>query len=138
MLSFEVSYLAVLVAALVTFMVGWLWYSPVLFGTIWMKLNGTTKKSMAGKNKSMAGSMIAGFISQVVMAWVLAIFIVSTNSLGLMNGMIVAFWLWLGFVATISLGAVLWDCKPMPFFWINATHWLVSFLIMGALLGAWY
>ncbi len=138
MLSFDVSFLAVLVAALVSFMVGWLWYSSVLFGPTWMRLNGMTKKSTSGKKKGMMTSMIVGFIAQIVMSWVLAVFIVSTNSVGLMNGMIVAFWTWLGFVATIGLGSVLWDSKPMQLFWINTLHWLVSLLIMGALLGAWY
>ena len=36
----HVNYLAVLVAAVVVFILGWLWYSPLLFYKPWMRLRG--------------------------------------------------------------------------------------------------
>src|SRR2546430_3690237 len=36
----HVNYLAVLVAAVAVFVLGWLWYSPLLFYKPWMRLRG--------------------------------------------------------------------------------------------------
>ena len=133
-----VSWLPIVVAAIVSFLVGWLWYSPVLFGGVWIKATNMSKADMAkAKQKGMAKSAFFGFIAQLVMAWILGVFIFTTASFGVMGGVTVAFWVWLGFVATIGLGTVLWECKPATLFWINMTHWLVAMLIMGGIIGAW-
>ncbi len=39
-----VNYLAVLVAAIVGMVVGFIWYSPKVFGKMWMKLSGVNPK----------------------------------------------------------------------------------------------
>lgn len=137
-MGYSVSIVSIVVAAVVTFLLGWLWYSPVLFGTIWMKEAGITKGEMTkAKKKSMMGSMIGGLIGQLIMAWVLAVFISATGALGASGGMTIAFWAWLGFVATIGLGSVLWENKSAKLFWINMIHWLVVLLVQGAIIGAW-
>lgn len=137
-LVFMVNPWAVVVAAIVSFLVGWLWYSPVLFGSMWMKASGITKAAMnKGKHKSMGLTMFTGFVAQLVMAWVLAIVITATGQQGVVNGLILAFWVWLGFVATIGLGGVLWEGKSMTLFWINMIHWLVALLIQAVVIGAW-
>lgn len=129
---------AVVVAAVVSFLVGWLWYSPVLFGSIWMKASGISKSAMdKSKNKHMALTMFTGFVAQLVMAWVLAIFLAATGQQGVVSSLIIASWAWLGFVATIGLGSVLWEGKPMTVFWINMIHWLVALLIQAVILSVW-
>jgi hypothetical protein len=62
----EINYLAVLVAALVSMVIGGLWYSPLLFGNIWMKLSGITQKDVEkakkqGMMKSMGKRVNSGF-----------------------------------------------------------------------------
>lgn len=132
------SYLAVLVAAVASFLLGWLWYSRALFGNAWVKASGFTKADMEkAKKKGMTTSMIFGLIAQFVMAWVLGGFIVTMGLSGVAGGVCAAFMAWLGFVATIGLGTVLWEGKPMRLFWINSLHWLVALLIQGAIIGAW-
>ena len=136
-LNFTVNYLSVVVAAIAGFIIGWIWYSA-LFGKAWMKLSGkSTKEINASKKKGMAGAMIVAFIAQFIMAWVLAVFISATSASGWLEGLGIGFWAWLGFVATIGLGIVLWEGKPMKLFWINSLHWLVVLLIMGSIIGAW-
>jgi polyferredoxin len=44
----EVNYLAVLVATVVTMVLGFLWYSPVLFGHAWAKLRNVKMEEMSG------------------------------------------------------------------------------------------
>ena len=135
---FTVQLLPVFVAALVSFMVGWLWYSPSLFGKVWMEDSKLTKESMTkSKKKGMTGTIIIGFIAQLVMAWVLSVFISASGGANWVEGLNVAFWAWLGFVASKGFGKALWEGKSMKLFWINMLHWLVALLIMGAILGAW-
>ncbi len=51
-----------------------------------------------------------------------------------MEGMMVGFWAWLGFVATIMLGKVIWEMTPVKLYGINVAYYLVSLLLMGAIL----
>jgi hypothetical protein len=44
----EVNYLAVLLAAAATMIIGFLWYSPILFGNVWMKQIGLKAEDMSG------------------------------------------------------------------------------------------
>lgn len=49
----EINFLALLVAALSTVVVGFIWYNPRVFGTIWMKESGMTQEKMKGTNMAM-------------------------------------------------------------------------------------
>ena len=138
MMNLSVQYLPILVAAVVSFIFGWLWFSKAMFGNAWVKACGMSKSDMEKmKNKGMTKPMIFGFIGQFVMAWVLAVFIYSTGGAGWMYGLKVAFWAWIGFVATVGMSAVLWEGKSSTLFWITCVHWLVALLIQGAIIGAW-
>lgn len=135
---FGVSWVSVLIAAVMSFIVGWVWFSQRLFGATWLREMGMTKAmTERAKKKSMAVTMAVGFVAQIVMAMVLAMVISTTGSVGVREGVVCAFWVWLGFVATISLGAVLWENKSMTFFLINVSYWLVALLLQGAIIGAW-
>ena len=135
MVSYAVNYVAIIVAAIANMVVGYLWYSKMLFGKAWMKLMG--KKDM-GKKDSMPMMMGAGYISSVVMAYVLAIFIQLNGATTPLAGAMAAFWPWLGFVATVTLGSVLWEGKSIQLWVLNAAHHLVGMAVMGAVLVALY
>ena len=133
MVSYAVNYVAIIVAAIANMVVGYLWYSKMLFGKAWMKLMG--KKDM-GKKDSMLMMMGAGYVSSVVMAYVLAIFIQLNGAVTPLAGAMTAFWAWLGFVATVTLGSVLWEGKSVQLWVLNAAHHLVGMAVMGAVLVA--
>ena len=62
MINTDVSLLRVLIAAVVAYVIGAFWYSPVLFGSKWMKFVGLTKKDMEKAQKEgMAKSYVMGF-----------------------------------------------------------------------------
>jgi len=131
----EINFIAVLLAAVASMALGFFWYSPAGFGTTWMKLSGLNKKKLkAAQKKGMGKTMFAAFITTVVMAYVLAYFIALLGATTAGAGMKVAFWLWLGFLATSQLGTVLWDGKPLKLYYINTAHYLVGLLVMGAIL----
>ena len=100
-----VNYLAVLVAAVVAFLLGFIWYGP-LFGKIWMKLSGMP--DVKPKKKDMMLRSLGGLASYIVMAYVLARIFDLINVVALSEGLWVGFLAWLGFVGTITFGSFLW------------------------------
>lgn len=133
-----INYVAVIVTAIVSNIIGFIWYAPSVFGTKWMKLSGITRKDMKKQEKTRSRSMFWNAIATLVMAYVLSIFIKQLlNITTAFEGAQVGFWIWLGFIATVILGDVLWQGKPVKLYYLNAAHWLVSMLVMGAIIGAW-
>lgn len=129
-----VNNMAVLVAGVAGFIIGWLWYAPFLFGKAWARMMGMGQDAMKG---GMAKGIIGGLIASIVMAYVLAYLIVLAGAVS--TGMVLqlAFWIWLGFLATAMLGMVLWEKKPIGLYLINVFHYLVVLGVMGWILVAW-
>ena len=136
-----INYTAVLVASVVIFLLGWLWYSPVLFGNVWMKLKGMTKAQInAGKKKGMKGMlvpMIFSVISTFVMLFVLNLMIEYTGALTIMDTVSVAFLVWIGFIAAPNINMVIWEKKPFALYLITTVHHLVAFILAGIILVMW-
>jgi len=132
-----VNYLAVLVAGLAAMILGAFWYSPVIFGKAWMKLSGMKMPSKKPDKKMMTKSYILGLLSQLVKAYVLAYMMELLGLVTINGGLMTAFLAWLGFIATISLGSVLWEGKSWGLWFLNNTYNLVALLLMGLILGAW-
>ena len=133
----SMNYLAVLVAALSSFVVGWIWYGP-LFGKLWMKLNNFTPESLKEGGMSMPVIMGLNYIATFVAAFAIAMFLGFIDRFdagsGILAGlMIVIFW-----IATNRLNDVLYERKPFGLFLINMGYSLVTFILMGAIIGAWH
>ncbi len=135
----SVNVLAVVVASIAGMAIGFVWYSPLAFGKTWMKLMGKSAKDMESEKKksNMPMTMGVGFISTLVMAYVLSLFIQYMGASTPVQGAMTAFWAWLGFVATVTLSSVLWEGKPVKLYILNAAHYLVALLVMGAIIAAW-
>jgi hypothetical protein len=131
---------AVLVSALATMVIGFVWYSPVLFARPWIKLMGydpDDKAKLAEMQKS-AGpsyvlSLLASLISAMVLGKLIAIATMNTALYGMKMGLAV----WLGFVTTVQLTNSLFSRQPAKLYAINTGYQLVCYLAMGAILGAW-
>ena len=140
-MNVPINYLAVFVSAVVSMVVGSLWYGP-LFGKPWMALMGMTKESMAAsKAKGMAKSYFLMFVGSLLMAFTLAHAVVfaSTylNIWGVAAGLMGGFWNWLGFIVPVTLGVVLWENKPWKLWFLNVGYYLVNLLVMGVILSVW-
>ena len=133
----DINYLAVLIAALASYVLGALWYSPVLFGKLWMKLSKIDPKNMDAAKKHLAWRYGSGFIATVVMSYILAHWVDYAGAITIRGGLQAGFWAWLGFVATVTLSSVLWENKPFKLYLLNNTYHLVSLLLMGSLLAVW-
>jgi len=127
------NYLAVIVAALSTFLVGGLWYSPALFGKAWMRENGFTEEGMKGR--SMAKIFGLAFFLALIAAINLAMFLGPENrpAMGALWGFAAGF----GWVATFVGTHYLFERKSFALFLINAGYSVVSLTLMGVILAAW-
>ena len=130
-----INYLAVLVAAISTMIVGSLWYSPLLLGKLWMKHSGVTEHE--AKNTNMAKTYGIMFLGSLVMCFVMSHFIDYVGAKDASAGATAAIWLWLGFVVTVGVGGVLFEKKPWALYLINMGYQLVSMVIVGAILAVW-
>ncbi|MFZ2804154.1 MAG: DUF1761 domain-containing protein [Patescibacteria group bacterium] len=138
MFFIPINYLAVLVCAVVQMAIGAAWYSPALFGSAWMRLSGMTPdKIAAAKQKGMG--MIYGM--QAVLAllevWILAHFIFLADAHSIATGATIGFLAWLGFVATVSAGAILFEKKSIKLFLLQSGYQLICLVITGAILAVW-
>jgi ABC-type multidrug transport system permease subunit len=127
--------LAVATAAVISFIVGSLWYSPFLFGRHWAKLAGI-KKRKKGMQYGW-GRFLVYFIGMLVTSFVLAHILLFTASTTVAEALVVSFWIWLGFVAPITLGGILWEKKPITLFVLNNAYNLLSLAIISTVLTTW-
>src|SRR3989344_4857515 len=133
-----INYLAVLVSAVIGMVIGALWYSPLLFGKLWMRLSGMTEKQLnEAKKKGMGKMYLIAFIAVLLMTYVLAHFVDYTDSNTFTKGMQTGFWLWLGFFVPILVGSVLWENKSFKLYLLNVIHYLVVLIILGGILAVW-
>jgi hypothetical protein len=139
-----VNYLAVLVAAIVIFMLGGLWYSPLLFAKRWIALQGRTEEQM--RADAAAANMpvlyISAFICSLIIAYMMAHFFGHMADAGAMapsagHGALLGFGAWLGFAAPTSYATAIFSGTPRQKWLIDSGYNLVSFVLAGAILGAW-
>lgn len=141
----DVNYLAIIIAAVAGFVIGFVWYLPQVFGKKWMHAVGISfSPEQTKEKKGMGGKMVISFISVLISAFVLAhltkaTYIWSGNLHGqanaLLSGIYTGLWVWLGFLAVSLLDPVLWQDKPWSLWLINAGQWLVRLVAMGAIIG---
>jgi hypothetical protein len=130
----SVNWWAVIVAAIVKFVIGYVWYMP-LFGKQWRAL----LKVPEGASPEGLGIAIAvGAIGDLVMAYILARLVLHYAPASLGSGLLIGFMAWLGFIATVLIGQVFYERRPFALWLINNSYLLLSLLLMGAILGWWH
>ncbi len=135
-----INFWAVLVSAIATMVIGFLWYSPLLFANPWMRLMGTdpSDKAKVAEMQKSAGKLYSlSFLASIVSAVALAKIIDLTNVNTIPYGMKVGFAVWLAFVTTVQLTGALFGKQPAKLYLINTGYQLVCYLVMGAILAVW-
>lgn len=137
-MEINVNELAVFITAVAVMGLGALWYSPILFGRLWLKLSNFKPEEMeAAKQKGITKSYIGNFITTLILVYALAYFLSVGNAPGASSAFVIGFWLWLGFVATVSANSVFWGKDSWRLYALNMAHQLVSILAASAILSAW-
>jgi hypothetical protein len=130
----HVNWIAVLAAAASAFVLGGLWYSPVMFGRAWMAANNFGEQDL--RKGSMGKIFAIAFVLSLVMSANLAMFLAqptTTASWGATAGFLAGFgWVALG-IAVIAL----FERRSWKYVVINAGYMTVAFVLMGLILGAW-
>lgn len=131
----KTNYLAVVVCAIVYWLLGAVWFG-VLFTKPWMALEGITEAQAKSMPHPVA-PYIVSFLLNLVIAFVLAQICAWRNATTAARGASVGVLLWLGIVCPVTLTTNLYEMRPANLFFINEGYVLVGLLVMGAILGAW-
>lgn len=158
----EINFLALLVAAFSTLVVGFIWYNPKVFGTIWMKESGMTEEKMKGGNMLMI--FVVSFIYAFFISFVLQYLTIhQTGALGMVGGdasiakpSYAAFMTDYGmafrtfkhgalhgfmaglFLALPVIGTnALYERRSFKYTLVTGGFWIVCFMIMGGIICAW-
>ncbi len=129
----RVNYLAVLVAALVYFFLGFLWYG-VLFRDAWMKWERPLAPTPNGHNIPLM--YLFAFVLALVLCWALAL-VCEWRKASLVSGAGLGLLMWIGFVMTTTFTTTMFEERPHHLFAINYGYCLTGMVIAGAILGAW-
>jgi hypothetical protein len=134
----KVKYPAVIVATLVHFIIGGFWYSPLLFGNMFIRIMGWPQAKVEEiAAQSHVKELVIAFVSSAVLVYILAHFVQYTKATSALAGVQTAFWLWLGFIVTTSLATVLFEQRALGLYLINAGYQLVGCASAGAILALW-
>ena len=136
----SLNWLAILVAGISTMVVGFLWYSPLLFAKPWMREMGydpNDKVRIHEMRKSAGPAYGASFVAGLLSAFTLALILHGLQANDLHVGVMLGFHVWLGFVATVQLTGSLFAKQSMKLFAINTGYQLVCYLLMGIILTVW-
>ena len=127
-----------IVASLSTFVIGFLWYGNFLFGKSWQKLAGLSEEDLAKANMGLI------FGSAFVLNFIVALFISFFTEIAMMLGSsalmagLFAVILCIGFVATTFGINFLFSRKPVKLYLIDVGYMVVSFFVMGFIIGIWH
>jgi hypothetical protein len=136
MMSVEVNWIGVILSVIAAMVVGFIWYSKGVFGTVWMRLAGLDSDKM---KKGMVGPMLATVVGAFFTAYILAHMAFLSHAFFknsfFMDSVNTAFWLALGISATTLLIHNSFERKPWKLTAISIGNRLVTLIVMGAVIG---
>ena len=133
----HVNLMAVLVAAIAVFVLGWLWYSPLLFYKPMLRARGKDPAVEMAAGKIPAGKLVIEFVRGFFLAYIIAHF---ATALGITTWMMAVHFgllLWIGFPVIILIGSVMWENIPVKVAAIHAGDWLVKMLVISLVVSLW-
>ncbi|MGA9638020.1 DUF1761 domain-containing protein [Flavobacterium sp.] len=158
----EINFLVLLVAATSTLVVGFIWYNPKVFGSIWMRESGMTEEKMKGTNMALifgmsifyallislvlqmltihqwgAVSMVGGDPSIAKPSYDAFMTDYGTNfrtfKHGAFHGLLTGIFMAIPIIGTTAL----YERRSWKYVLISGGYWVVSFMLMGGIICAW-
>ncbi|MFW5801976.1 MAG: DUF1761 domain-containing protein [Spirochaeta sp.] len=131
---FAINIWAVIVAAIVYFIIGAFWYSPVLFGRLWAQLKyGELDSNKEGPTWQI---MLGAFTSGLVLSAALSMIATLSGAVGILEVMMLGITAWLGFTAAPQFANVLFG-GDIRVWLIDAGYPLVAVIVISMIIGAW-
>ncbi|OGZ04496.1 MAG: hypothetical protein A2648_01510 [Candidatus Lloydbacteria bacterium RIFCSPHIGHO2_01_FULL_41_20] len=132
----DINIFPVIAATIISFIVGSVWHGP-LFGKQWMALSGFTEDRMKKMPLSASQAMVLGFISTLVLGYVISYFVHALGVIAISGALILGLWVWVGFILTTLANTVLWEGRPPKLFVFNLAYALINIWIMTVVLTLW-
>jgi hypothetical protein len=130
----KTNYVAVVVCAVVYWLVGGLWFG-FLFSKPWMALEHVTEEQARSINPVLP--YVVSFLLNLLIAYALAQLCLWRNATTGARGASLGILVWIGFVGPITYTTYMYEMRPWQLFAINQFYPLVGLALMGAILGAW-
>ena len=124
---------AILIGVVLNMALGALWYSPALFGNLWLRAIGKERDEIVSNPNDYILSAVAGLFSAVVLNWAVRAFGASTFAHGALVGAMIC----IGFCATASLVYTLFEGPPKKVWLIFASYQLLIYVAEGILFALW-
>lgn len=130
----QINWLAAVAAAVTSFVLGGLWYSPVLFGKAWMRETRLTDADLAAGNRAVTYGV--SFVLSLMASVVFALFLGPDPALPFALGAgASAGFCWVA----ASFGVnYLFEHKSLKLWFINGGYHTIQFTLFGLLLGLWH
>ncbi len=158
----QINFWAILVAAIVPLIMGFIWYHPKVFGTVWMREAGLSEDKMQGQ-------MIGVFVFSLILSALMAFFLqmVTIHQFGAMgmvggdemnakdsytafmkdygmayrsfgHGALHSFMAGIFFVFPLIAINAMFERKSWKYTMINTAYWTITITIMGGVICGWY
>lgn len=129
----------VVIAGVINMMLGALWYSPLVFGKLWMRAMGKTEEELKQELSltKMAFTYVVNTIASLLFAYVLAHLIKFSQTHTFSQGVMIGFWVWLGFVVTTVIPGYMYESKPKMLYFLFIIYQLISITLIGGFLAIW-
>lgn len=135
--QFDINYWLVLLGVVISVVIGSVWFSPLMFGKLWMRINGVEHKSkeeLRAMQKEMGSAYILQALLSAMQVFAMFLLIELAWPFGFSWVYMVIF-LWMGFVIPIQTGDLLWGNTTKGLrvkkFLVNASYQLITMLIIG-------
>ena len=134
----SINWLAVLACVVAAMVIGSIWYNPKTFFPTWWQAIGKTGEPVMGENMGLTWGLtiLAALVQAIFISLMVTVMGSLSGGATLVSGMTAGFLLWLGFVAPSSLTNKLFSDQKKAWL-IEVSGHLVTFVVMGAILGAW-
>ncbi len=129
------NYWAVLVAGVVYWILGAIWYARPVFGNAWLKGTGKTPEQI--KAEYSAKKVIWALVASLVQAYGIGRMMSYTMAGSLVDGLLVGLLLSTCLVLpSIGISDIM-ESRPTKLTWINVLYVVVGYVIMGLIMGFW-
>ncbi len=131
----EVNNTRIIIAAVAQFILGALWYSPLLFGKWWMEMmecGDLLKEELLKKQKEMAPFYALQLFLTLFATFAFAHFVPFVLAFSIYH---IAFWIWLGFLVPAQIGSVIWGNTKKKF-WAKQIFVMLGMQLAGIMLAA--
>jgi hypothetical protein len=132
----EIPFTLIVLATIAQFILGAIWYSPLLFGKWWMQImevGHLSQDELKKMQKEMGPFYALQFLLTLFSTFSLARLIPYIPEFSIYH---IAFWIWIGFIAPVQISSVVWGNTKKKY-WVRQLFVMLSMQLAGLMLASW-